>query len=211
MLIVLAALIAPIFSPAMPQAVAQESEQETALAEVPSTGARRPGPIVGVAGTVSAEEEPAGVAPMAIQVPDAGIDAAIERVRVVDGVMQNPSGPWVVSWYENLPALGQGRNVVMAGHVDYWDVGPAVFWYLKEPGLAAGQVIRVVGADQQVYEYQVQSSTVYSIDQLTPDLINNEIIGDRGAETLTLITCGGEFDVARGEYLSRIVVHAVRI
>lgn len=211
MLIVLAALIAPIFSPAMPQAVAQESEQETALAEVPSTGARRPGPIVGVAGAVSAEEEPAGVAPIAIQVPDAGIDAAIERVRVVDGVMQNPSGPWVVSWYENLPALGQGRNVVMAGHVDYWDVGPAVFWYLKEPGLAAGQVIRVVGADQQVYEYQVQSSTVYSIDQLTPDLINNEIIGDRGNETLTLITCGGEFDVARGEYLSRIVVHAVRI
>jgi hypothetical protein len=211
MLIVLAALIAPIFSPAMPQAVAQESEQETALAEVPSTGARRPGPIVGVAGAVAAEEEPEGVAPIAIQVPDAGIDAAIERVRVVDGVMQNPSGPWVVSWYENLPALGQGRNVVMAGHVDYWDVGPAVFWYLKEPGLAAGQVIRVVGADQQVYEYQVQTSTVYSIDQLTPDLINNEIIGDRGSETLTLITCGGEFDVARGEYLSRIVVHAVRI
>jgi hypothetical protein len=211
MLIVLAALIAPIFSPAMPQAVAQESEQETAMAEVPSTGARRPGPIVGVAGAVAAEEEPEGVAPIAIQVPDAGIDAAIERVRVVDGVMQNPSGPWVVSWYENLPALGQGRNVVMAGHVDYWDVGPAVFWYLKEPGLAAGQVIRVVGADQQVYEYQAQTSTVYSIDQLTPDLINNEIIGDRGTETLTLITCGGEFDVARGEYLSRIVVHAVRI
>jgi hypothetical protein len=187
--------------------VAAQDDGSVAMAEVPSTGGRRPGPI-GEEGVAAPEAPKVGVPPVAIQIDGTTVDAPIERVNIIDTVMQNPSGPWVVSWYEDLPAPGEGSNVVMAGHVDYWDVGPAVFWNLKEPGLAEGTTIRVIAEDGQVFQYAVAWSRTYGIDELTADVINNEIVGPTDDEALTLITCGGEFDPARGEYLSRIVVRA---
>jgi sortase (surface protein transpeptidase) len=195
-------------------AAAQEADEDTAtteaLSEVPTTGARRPGPVILAASRV-ASPEPApqpveGVAPIALQVDSVGVDAPIELGNVTDGVMQDPSGPWVVSWYEPLGKVGEGGNVVMAGHVDYWNVGPAVFWDVRD--LPEGDVIRVVGEDGKNYEYAVQWTQSYMADQLTPEVIQGEIVGDTGEETLTLITCGGEFNPDTGEYNQRWVVRA---
>ena len=197
-------------------AAAQEAEEDDGttevLAEVPTTGARRPGPVILAATRITAPEpepepEPVeGVAPVALQVDSVGVDAPIELGAVVDGAMQDPSGPWVVSWYDQLGKVGEGGNVVMAGHVDYWDVGPAVFWSVRD--LPAGDIIRVVGEDGKNYEYAVQWIERYDAAGLTPEVIQNDIVGDTGQETLTLITCGGTFDPATGEYNERWVVRA---
>jgi sortase (surface protein transpeptidase) len=197
-------------------AAAQETNGEEdvatteALSEVPSTGARRPGPVILAATRVAAPEpepEPAeGVAPVELQVDSVGVDAPIELGAVVDGAMQDPSGPWVVSWYDQLGKIGEGGNVVLAGHVDYWNVGPAVFWDVRD--LPAGDVIRVVGEDGKNYEYAVQWTQPYMAEELTPEVIQNDIVGDTGEETLTLITCGGEFNPDTGEYNQRWVVRA---
>jgi sortase (surface protein transpeptidase) len=195
-------------------AAAQEADEDTAtteaLSEVPTTGARRPGPVILAASRVASpepESQPVeGVAPIALQVDSVGVDAPIELGNVTDGVMQDPSGPWVVSWYEPLGKVGEGGNVVMAGHVDYWNVGPAVFWDVRD--LPEGDVIRVVGEDGKNYEYAVQWTQSYMADQLTPEVIQNDIVGDTGQETLTLITCGGEFNPDTGEYNQRWVVRA---
>jgi sortase (surface protein transpeptidase) len=193
-------------------AAAQEADDDVAttevLSEVPTTGARRPGPVILAASRVAAPSpEPVeGVAPIALQVDSVGVDAPIELGNVTDGVMQDPSGPWVVSWYEPLGKVGEGGNVVMAGHVDYWNVGPAVFWDVRY--LPEGDIIRVVGEDGKNYEYAVQWTQSYMADQLTPEVIQGEIVGDTGEETLTLITCGGEFNPDTGEYNQRWVVRA---
>jgi sortase (surface protein transpeptidase) len=204
-------------------AAAQEADEDTAtteaLSEVPTTGARRPGPVILAASRV-ASPEPApqpveGVAPIALQVDSVGVDAPIELGNVTDGVMQDPSGPWVVSWYEPLGKVGEGGNVVMAGHVDYYNSGPdgtpgpAVFWDVRD--LPSGDIIRVVGEDGKNYEYAVQWTQAYAAAELTPDVIQNDIVGDTGQETLTLITCGGDFDPATGEYLQRWVVRANQV
>ena len=205
-------------------ASAQEADDDTAtteaLSEVPSTGARRPGPVILNASRVAAPESaptPAveGVAPVELQVDSVGMDAPIELGNVTDGVMQDPSGPWVVSWYEPLGKIGEGGNVVMAGHVDYYNAGPdgtpgpAVFWDVRD--LPEGDIIRVVGEDGKNYEYAVQWTQAYAAAELTPDVIQNDIVGDTGQETLTLITCGGDFDPATGEYLQRWVVRASQV
>src|SRR5581483_5420865 len=73
------------------------------LAEMPTSGGRRGGPVVVGTGELLTARR-TGVPPVSIQIEKAGVDAPVERVDIVDGVMQNPSGPWVVSWYEDLPA-----------------------------------------------------------------------------------------------------------
>jgi len=208
-LALLLSLILPLVGAAAQETDAEEDVATTeALSEVPTTGARRPGPIILAATRVAAPEpEPVeGVAPIALQVDSVSVDAPIELGAVVEGAMQDPSGPWVVAWYDQLGNVGEGGNVVMAVHVDYWNVGPAVFWDIRE--LPAGEVIRVVGEDGKNYEYAVQWIERYDAAGLTPEVIQNDIVGDTGEETLTLITCGGTFDPATGEYNERWVVRA---
>ena len=210
-LALLLSLLLPLVGASAQETDAEEDVATTeALSEVPTTGARRPGPIILAATRVAAPEpepEPVeGVAPIALQVDSVGVDAPIELGAVVDGAMQDPSGPWVVAWYDQLGKVGEGGNIIMAGHVDYWNVGPAVFWDVRN--LPAGDVIRVVGEDGKNYEYAVQWIERYVAAELTPEVIQNDIVGDTGEETLTLITCGGTFDPATGEYNERWVVRA---
>ena len=208
-LALLLGLLLPLVGAAAQETNADEDVATTeALSEVPSTGARRPGPVILAATRVAAPEpEPVeGVAPVELLVDSVGVDAPIELGDVVDGAMQDPSGPWVVSWYQPLGKIGEGGNVVLAGHVDYWNVGPAVFWDVRY--LPEGDIIRVVGEDGKNYEYAVQWTQPYMADELTPEVIQNDIVGDTGEETLTLITCGGEFNPDTGEYNQRWVVRA---
>jgi hypothetical protein len=208
-LALLLGLLLPLMTAAAQETDADEDVATTeALSEVPSTGARRPGPVILAATSVAAPtpEHVEGVAPIALQVDSVGVDAPIELGDVVDGIMQDPSGPWVVSWYEPLGKIGEGGNIVMAGHVDYWNVGPAVFWDVRY--LPEGDVIRVVGEDGKNYEYAVQWTQSYMADQLTPEVIQQDIVGDTDQETLTLITCGGDFNPDTGEYNQRWVVRA---
>ncbi len=174
--------------------------QPTGVGDVPSTGASRPGP----ADLVRQPNIVDSVAPVGLAVESAGIDAGIEALRVVDGAMQDPSGPWVVAWYENLGALGMTGNVVMAGHIDYWNVGPSVFYNLAS--LQPGDEIAVSGDDGKIYPYAVE--WVRQFDSTAMPL--DEVTGPIEGQALTLITCGGAFDYANGEYLQRTVVRANR-
>jgi LPXTG-site transpeptidase (sortase) family protein len=174
----------------------------TRIGEVPTTGGRRPGPFNLAPPPIVRQ---AGIAPIALTIEKAAVDAGIERLRVVDGVMQDPTGPWVVAWYENLGALGEHGNVVLAGHIDFWNVGPAVFYSISL--LSPGDEIVVTGEDGEVYTYVVDWVRQYDAENAPLD----EIVGDTGADTLTLITCGGTFDYTNAHYLQRTVVRAERV
>lgn len=179
--------------------------QSTELGPMPSTGMVRDG----FADQQPQQPEAAdGVIPTELIVEKAGIDAEVEVQQIVDGVMQNPTGPWIVSWYEQTSELGVVGNVVMAGHVDYWNVGPSVFFSLGD--LVEGDPIEVVGENQTIYGYTVEWNEVFDLEELTSGKIT-ELVGPTEDPVLTLITCGGEFDYASGEYLSRRVVRAALV
>jgi sortase (surface protein transpeptidase) len=148
------------------------------------------------------------VRPAGIRIDKAAVDAPIETVQIVDGVMQNPSGPWVVSWYEQTAALGQFGNSVMSGHVDYYTVGPAVFWNLRD--LVPGDEIVATGEDGTPFTYAVEWAQNYLVETITPEVVG-DIVGQTKRESLTLITCGGEFNQSTGEYLERYVVRSLRV
>lgn len=179
--------------------------QSTTVGEMPSSGALRPGPV-GQQSPLPTAANPTD--PVNITVEKAGINADIVTMEIVNGVMQNPPGPWVVAWYRQTATLGEPGNVVLAGHVDYWDVGPSVFYNLRD--LAPGDVIRLTGENDRRYDYAVEWSETYDLDALTSGTLQ-EVVGPTAIPSVTLITCGGEFDYANGEYLSRMVVRGTLI
>jgi LPXTG-site transpeptidase (sortase) family protein len=172
--------------------------------EMPTTGGLRPGPL----GNDPEPYRVKGVVPIAIKIDKAQVDAQVETQEIIDGVMQNPSGPFVVSWYRETGRPGEADNIVMAGHLDYWDVGKAVFYNLGD--LKKGDKIQVTGEDKKIYTYQVDWVKSYQIDDLNAKTLR-KIVGQTDTEELTLITCTGTFDYNAGAYQSRMVVRASRV
>lgn len=176
--------------------------QPTTLGPMPTTGAIRGAPVgtqpVGVMAVTATQ-------PAAIQVPAAQIDAKIEILNIVNGTMENPTGPWVVSWYQQTAELGMIGNVVLAGHVDYWNVGPSVFYNVRN--LTEGDEITLTGDDGSAFTYSVQTNDTYDVQQLISGKLA-EVVSPTTTAMLTMLTCGGEFDYVNGEYLSRTVVRA---
>ena len=181
-------------------ALAQDSTiTSTKQGETPTSGGARPGPATAVAATPAPLK---GALPVSINIADAQIDAAVEEREIVNGVMQDPSGPWVVSWYKETPRLGADGNTVMSCHLDYWDVGPAVCYNIGS--LQKGQLITVNGDDGKIYTYKVDWVRQYDAENAPIQ----EIVGPTSKRALTLITCGGPFDYQNGVYLQRTVVRA---
>lgn len=182
-------------------ASAQDSS-EVRYGEVPTTGGLRPGPT----GLLPSALTVPGAVPVTVSIPGAAVDnAPVEQSEIIDGVMQNPTGPWVVAWYQETGRLGEADNVVMAGHLDYWDVGPAIFYNIGN--LKEGDEVSIVGDDGKTYVYVVEWVKNYTVDTLSAEQIQ-EIVGPTTTSALTLITCGGPFDYAKGEYLERMIVRA---
>jgi hypothetical protein len=190
-------------------ASAARQEAPSSGGTVPTTGGARPGPMGWDAGPVALKNGPR---PIALNIDKFAIAADVEQLNIVDGAMQNPTGPFVVSWYEETAGLGEIGNVVLAGHVDYWNVGPAVFYDIFwGEQMAEGDLINVTGEDGSVWTYGVQFQQLYHIDELTPEVITELIYPGSKAELVTLITCGGEFDQATSEYNSRVIVRGKRV
>lgn len=174
----------------------------SATGEIPTYGSARTAPV----GSEPAQLAAAGsTIPVAISIEAIQVQAQIEQLQIVNGTMENPTGPWVVSWYKETAELGETGNVVLAGHVDYWNVGPAVFYDIRN--LAEGDEVILTGEDGSTFTYAVTTNEIYDVNALINGGIT-EIVAPTETPVLTMITCGGEFDYQNGEYLSRTVVRA---
>jgi hypothetical protein len=166
---------------------------------MPTSGAARPGPVAWAGGTVVATVHT--VRPVAIRIASIQVDAEVERRPIVDGVMSDPTGPFVVAWYGATGRLGDPHgNVVLAGHVDYEGVGPAVFARVGE--LAEGDEIELTGEGVRTFRFAVVWSRFY--DAVTAPV--EEIIGPTDRQSVTLITCGGNFDPSTQNYDQRLII-----
>ncbi|MYB42663.1 MAG: class F sortase, partial [Chloroflexi bacterium] len=154
-----------------------------------------------------------------MRIPIIGVDAALGQRLVSGGQMQNPTGPSDVVWYdlslwEGLGgAPGAGGNAVFSGHVDYraripWAnaryQGDGIFRNL--PLLAPGDVIEIeIGG--QTLRYAVIWQRQVKANSSTAEILTADVPVD----SITLITCGGDFDSTTRSYEDRIVIRAERI
>lgn len=140
--------------------------------------------------------------PTRIWIPAIEVNAVIEPVNIINRVMGVPENAWSVGWYPSISSPGEWTNVVMAGHRDWWGLGPVVFWNLSK--LTEGNKIYVMGEDGSGFTYLVTRSWI-----VDATIDANSLIEDTGTESLTLITCDGQFNGS--EYTSRRIVRAERI
>lgn len=141
-----------------------------------------------------------------IVIPSVNIDAPIVIKGLdEDGVMEAPDNAYDVAWYDFTPRPGEGSNAVFSGHVDYVNVGPAVFWKLKDLEPSARIDIRFAGGT--LLSYAVMA--VNTFDAVTAPI--DEIVGPTPADSITLITCAGTFDQSTGQYDKRLIVRAERL
>jgi LPXTG-site transpeptidase (sortase) family protein len=136
-------------------------------------------------------------------IPKINVDAPFTYKLVgPDGRMPNPEGAGDVAYYDfaQWPGMGglpgAGGNVVVAGHVDYINVGPAVFWDLET--LQPGDIVTVRLNDGTEVNYAIEFNK-----WVDPTFDWSLIVGATGDESITLITCTGEF--SGGQYTQRQV------
>lgn len=164
-------------------------------------------PTAGPTPTPSARFGPGSLSPIdRLVIASVEIDAPVVTKGVDENsVMEAPDNAYDTAWYDFSAKPGFGGNAVFSGHVDYINVGKAVFWPLKD--LKAGDIIEVRLKDGTVYEYAVNTLQVYDAETAPVD----QIIGPTPMDTVTLITCAGTFSSATRQYDKRLVVTAERV
>jgi sortase (surface protein transpeptidase) len=140
--------------------------------------------------------------PVRLEIPAIGVSTSLLRLGLEpDGAMQVPGDFGRTGWFAEGPAPGQVGPSVIAGHVDS-KTGPAVFYRLRD--LRPGDPILVERADGRRLRFLVERSRSYPKSTFP----TQDVFGPVPAAALRLITCGGEFDRARGSYRENLVVFA---
>jgi sortase (surface protein transpeptidase) len=143
-------------------------------------------------------------APVRILIPAIGVSAPVTRLGLnADGTVQVPplDNHNLAGWYGGSVTPGQSGAAVMLGHVDTWS-GGSVFYKIKD--LHRGEQVDVVRANGTLAVFTVDGLQKAAKVAFPTDMV----YGNPGYPALRLITCGGPFDAATGEYLDNIIVYA---
>lgn len=124
------------------------------------------------------------------------------------GELDTPRNIFDVGWYEASGKPGQGGTMVIDGH----NGGPHVHGVFKNlPDLASGDIIKVERGDGAVFNYKVVENKTVSLADSDAYMSAAARSPEQGVESVTLISCTGEWSQAQGTYLSRQFTRAILV
>jgi sortase (surface protein transpeptidase) len=143
--------------------------------------------------------------PTRVEIPAIHVRAPVVTVGLARNLsLQVPAGTTRAGWYDQSPTPGEQGPAVLVAHVD-WAGKLGVFHDIRN--LDAGDTIRVPRADGSVATFRVDTVAFYPKTSLPLDAI----FGPLDHPGLRLITCGGDFDEATGEYVDNVVAYATLV
>ncbi|HXV35371.1 MAG TPA: class F sortase [Gaiellaceae bacterium] len=142
--------------------------------------------------------------PTSLRIAALGLVAPVRPVGVVDGLVEVPGDAGLVGWYRHGASPGEPGSAVLVGHVDL-DGRRGVFFRLRD--LQPGAVVTVGFARGDARSFRVVARRSYPKGRLPAQVV----FAESGPPYLTLVTCGGDFDAARGEYEENVVVLATLV
>ncbi|WP_324187058.1 class F sortase [Actinokineospora alba] len=146
----------------------------------------------------------ARIKPVSVEIPKIGAKSSLVPVGLTaDGALDVPptSQPLQAAWYELGPTPGEVGPSVVLGHVD-GDGNPGIFHQLTK--LTPGDEVLIAREDGSTVTFVVRR-----LQQVAKDAFpTEEVYGDTAGPELRLITCGGSFDRATGNYRDNIIAYA---
>jgi sortase (surface protein transpeptidase) len=143
-------------------------------------------------------------APVEVRIPALDARSSLVPLGVdADGTAEVPpiDQPLQAGWYRYGPAPGDVGPAVLLGHVDGGG-RPGIFHRLAE--LTAGDLVEVTRPDLTTATF-----TVRRVDRVAKrDFPTDAVYGETATPQLRLITCGGVFDQATGDYEDNVIVYA---
>ena len=192
---------------------ASEEGSERATAEKVETVTEEPEPVDETEVTVEQRAEYTVPADQAryLTIEKLGIYNA--RVITV-GIRSNkqmgtPTNIFDVGWYDGSAKPGTGGTMIIDGH----NGGPNIEGVFKHiDTLVVGDIITITRGDGAIFNYQVYDNTSILLENANK-YMNNEAKKSPvpGKESLTLITCIGDWSETQQTYLSRQFVRAVLV
>ena len=124
------------------------------------------------------------------------------------GELDTPRNIFDVGWYEGSGRPGQGGTLIIDGH----NGGPHVLGVFKNtPTLVNGDKIIVERGDGLIYKYSVVENVSVPLSEADAYMRVAARSPETGKESVTLISCTGEWSQSQGTYLSRQFTRAVII
>ena len=124
------------------------------------------------------------------------------------GELATPNNIFDVGWYESSGKPGGGGTMLIDGH----NGGPNVYGVFKFlPDLEIGDYITIERGDGEIFQYQVVENKAVLLEEADKYMATALRSPEPGRESLTLITCTGEWSDLRYTYLSRQFTRAVLV
>lgn len=141
--------------------------------------------------------------PFTLTIKAIGVSTSVEQVGVDKfGNMAIPADPHNVGWYGPGSAPGQHGNAVIDGHLDWYGMPQGPFYRLNS--LKAGDEIDISALDGTSYVFKVAAPASTVPYNSKP----SGLFRTTGNPTLTLITCGGDWDASKQTYTQRQLLNA---
>jgi LPXTG-site transpeptidase (sortase) family protein len=124
------------------------------------------------------------------------------------GAMATRAGIFDVAWYRNSAKPGQGGTILVNGH----NGGPTkvgVFKYLDQAQV--GDIITIERGDGTIFNYEVRDKKTLLLSEANDYMPTMQSSPIYGKESLSLISCTGQWSQQQRTYLSRIMVRAVLV
>lgn len=122
------------------------------------------------------------------------------------GELDTPNNIFDVGWYEASGKPGQGGTMIIDGH----NGGPHIHGVFKNlPDLVSGDIIKVERGDGTVFNYKVVENNTVPLSESDSYMATAAKSPENGIESVTLISCTGEWSQAQQTYLSRQFTRAI--
>jgi sortase (surface protein transpeptidase) len=139
--------------------------------------------------------------PVRLTIPVLGVHTRVEHVTVdKDNNMDIPKDPANVAWFKLGTVPGNPGNAAINGHLDWYGVKQAVFYYLDRLKPGDRVYVRDQTGRDRAFVVTKQLVCIYNQCPLM------EVFGPASSPRLNLITCAGTFNRATQNYDRRTVV-----
>lgn len=136
-------------------------------------------------------------------------DSRILQIAITtSGALGTPVNIYDTGWYNASAAPGNGGVGLYDGH----NGGPTMTGVFKRlPELAAGDIITIERGDGNVFKYRVVDSETVPLSEADRKMSWAMQSPEPGRESISLITCTGEWSQVQQTYLSRHFIRAILV